>query len=112
MSQALIPSFLGLSSAIVWGAGDFCGGLASRRSSLLSILILAEFTGFVLLVAAGSVVHEMFPVAMAIAWSVAAGISGTIGLGSLYKGLSIGHASVVAPVSAVIGAIIPALFTA
>jgi drug/metabolite transporter (DMT)-like permease len=75
-------------------------------------LALAEFTGFVLLIAAGFVVRETVPVAAAMAWSVAAGLSGTIGLGSLYKGLSIGRASVVAPVSAVVGAIIPALFTA
>jgi drug/metabolite transporter (DMT)-like permease len=112
MNQALLASLLGLSSAIVWGAGDFCGGLASRRSALMSVLILAEFTGFVLLVVAGFVVHEKIPVAAAIAWSVAAGVSGTIGLGSLYKGLSIGRASVVAPVSAVIGSTIPALYTA
>ena len=112
MNQALLASLLGLSSAIVWGAGDFCGGQASRRAAVLSVLALAEFTGFVLLIAAGFIVHETFPVAAAMAWSVAAGLSGTIGLGSLYKGLSIGRASVVAPVSAVIGAIIPALFTA
>ena len=103
---------LGLLSAIIWGAGDFCGGVASRRAPLLSVLIIAEFTGFVLIAAAGIVRNEPFPVPWAIACSVAAGICGTIGLGCLYYGLSIGRASIVAPVSAVVGATIPALFTA
>jgi drug/metabolite transporter (DMT)-like permease len=103
---------LGLCSAIIWGAGDFCGGLASRRTSVLGVLILAEFTGFLLLVASGFLVGETFPVPNAVSFSIAAGLSGTIGLGCLYRGLAIGRASVVAPVSAVVGAVIPALFTA
>jgi drug/metabolite transporter (DMT)-like permease len=103
---------LGLLSAIVWGAGDFCGGLASRRAALLSVLIVAEFTGFFLLVVAAFLVNETFLVRVAFGYSVAAGLSGTIGLGCLYRGLAIGRASIVAPVSAVIGAAIPALFTA
>ncbi|MCI0411403.1 DMT family transporter [bacterium] len=103
---------LGLMSAIVWGAGDFCGGLASRRAPLLTVLIVAEFTGFCLLVASAFLVNETFPASPAVAYSVAAGLSGTIGLGCLYRGLAIGRASIVAPVSAVIGAAIPALFTA
>lgn len=103
---------LGLCSAIVWGAGDFCGGLASRRTPLLGVLILAEFIGFLLLVASGFLVGETFPNPAAVAYSIAAGLSGTIGLGCLYRGLAIGRASVVAPVSAVVGATIPALFTA
>ena len=96
----------------MWGAGDFCGGLASRRTLLLSVLILAEFTGFLLLVTSAFLVGETFPVPAAFAYSTAAGLSGTIGLGCLYRGLAIGRASVVAPVSAVVGAMIPALFTA
>jgi drug/metabolite transporter (DMT)-like permease len=103
---------LGLVSAIVWGAADFCGGLASRRAPLLTVLIVAELTGFFLLVLSAFLVNETFPVRAAFAYSVAAGLSGTIGLGCLYRGLAIGRASVVAPVSAVIGAAIPALFTA
>ena len=103
---------LGMISAIVWGAGDFCGGLASRRAPVLGVLILAEFTGFVLLVVLAFVTGEVFPVPRAVAFSVAAGLSGTIGLGCLYHGLAVGRASIVAPVSAVIGAMMPALFTA
>ena len=103
---------LGLLSAVIWGAGDFCGGLASRRAPVLSVLIVAEFTGFVLLVISAFVVNETFPLRAALGYSIAAGLSGTIGLGCLYRGLATGRASFVAPVSAVIGAAIPALFTA
>jgi drug/metabolite transporter (DMT)-like permease len=111
MNQPL-SYLLGFFSAIVWGAGDFCGGLASRRTPLLSVLIFAEFTGFLLLVASALLAGETFPLSNAFAFSIAAGLSGTIGLGCLYRGIAIGRASVVAPVSAVVGAAIPALFTA
>jgi len=43
-------------------------------------------------------------------WGVAAGFMGGLGLVALYRGLAIGSAAVVAPVAAVIGALVPVLF--
>jgi len=102
----------GLASALIWGAGDFCGGLASRRASVLSVLMLAELSGLVLLLVFAIVFRETFPTIIAIAWGIAAGLSGTLGLGALYRGLAAGRASIVAPVSAVVASIIPAIFSA
>ena len=102
---------LGLISAVVWGAADFCGALSTRRAPVLSVLILAEVAGFILLVIAAFAFAERFPAGNAIAYSVAAGLSGTTGLGCLYHGLATGRASVVAPLAAVVGASIPAIYT-
>jgi drug/metabolite transporter (DMT)-like permease len=112
MENQFAAVFFGLSSALVWGAGDFCGGLASRRASILTVLLLAELSGLILLVAFAFLFNESFPTTIAIVWGVAAGLSGTLGLGALYRGLAIGRASIVAPVSAVVGTAIPAIFSA
>lgn len=112
MENQVAAVVFGLSSALVWGAGDFLGGLGSRRASVLSVLMLAELSGLVGLVACGFIFGEPFPGAGVMAWGIGAGLSGTVGLGALYRGLAIGRASVIAPVSAVVSAAIPALYSA
>ena len=112
MTPALSSILFGFTSALVWGAGDFCGGLGARRAAVLAVLALAETSGLVLLLGAGLLFREALPTPGIIGWGIAAGLSGTIGLGALYQGLAVGRASVVAPVSAVVGAAIPALFSA
>jgi drug/metabolite transporter (DMT)-like permease len=111
MEAQLAGVLAGLASGVVWGAGDFCGGLGTRRASVLGVLFVAEASGLVLLLAAAILVGEPFPSVPVLSWAIAAGLTGTAGLGALYRGLAIGRASVVAPVSAVVGALIPALYS-
>lgn len=102
----------GLASALIWGAGDFCGGLGTRRASVLTVLLFAELSGLLLLLALGIVVGEPLPSLAVVGWAFCAGLMGNVGLGALYRGLATGRASIVAPVSAVVGAAIPVLFSA
>lgn len=90
---------------MLWGVGDFVGGLASRRSAPLQVLVVTTPAGLLLVLpfalllggdAAGSVVPGL-----------AAGCFGSIGILLLYAALSIGPMGVVSPVSAVLGAAIP-----
>ena len=112
MNGALLAIVFGLTSALVWGAGDFLGGLSSRRSSVLGALLVNETSGLLILILCAFLFQEPFPSNTQIGWGIAAGIAGTIGLGALYWGLSSARASVVAPVSAVIAALIPAVYSA
>jgi len=112
MSGALLAATLGLTSALVWGAGDFLGGLSSRRSSVLGALLVNEITGLGILILCALFFQEPFPSNVQIGWSAAAGLVGTLGLGALYLGLATARASIVAPVSAVIGALLPAIYGA
>lgn len=98
---------LGLASAASWGAGDFCGGLASKRAPLLGVLVVGYATGAALVAAAALLTGEPAPPAAALGWALAAGASGTVGLGALYRGLAVGRMAVVAPVSAVLSAALP-----
>lgn len=43
----------GLTSALVWGTGDFVGGLAARRSTQFKVVALSSLAALFLLVPAG-----------------------------------------------------------
>ncbi|HZQ10040.1 MAG TPA: EamA family transporter [Anaerolineae bacterium] len=112
MGSELASVVFGLASALVWGAGDFCGGLATRRASVFSVLYIGQIAGLALLLAAGIIIQEPLPTGIVILWGAVAGLAGTVGIVALYSGLATGRASVVAPTSAVVAAIMPALFSA
>jgi len=107
MSSDLAAALLGLASAASWGAGDFSGGLAARRSPLLGVLALGQATGTVLIAALALVAREAAPPLASLGWALAAGASGAVGLAALYRGLALGRMAVVAPVSAVLCAALP-----
>jgi drug/metabolite transporter (DMT)-like permease len=102
---------LALVSALVWGSGDFVGGVATRRSHQFQVLGLSALSGMVMLTAF-ALLSERMPSGATIAWAATAGLAGAIGIASLYRGLADAGAAIVAPVAAVVTAIIPAWFTA
>jgi drug/metabolite transporter (DMT)-like permease len=102
----------GLLSALSWGAGDFCGGLAARRSSLLSVIVCSQVAGVIVLSLIAWLVAEPVPSMNILLVGGAAGILGDIGLLSLYYALSRGKMGVAAPVSGVVAAMMPVLFGA
>ncbi len=107
MLSSLAAVALGLASAASWGAGDFSGGLASRRAPVFGVLVVGQLAGTTLIAATALLAGERAPPAAAIAWARSAGSSGAVGLAALYRGLAVGRMAVVAPVSAVLSAAIP-----
>lgn len=107
MSSSLGATLLGVVSAASWGAGDFCGGLASKRSTALGVLALGSASGLVIVVLVALVLGEPLPAAAPLGWALAAGAAAAIGLAALYRGLAVGRMSVVAPISAVLAAAVP-----
>jgi len=109
VSGDLAAVAFGLASACSWGAGDFSGGLASRRSPLLAVLAVGQAAGTASIVAVALLTGEPFVASAALGWAAAAGASGALGLAALYRGLAVGRMGIVAPVSAVLSAAIPVL---
>lgn len=99
-----------LTSAAVWGGGDFTGGYASRRLSPFQVLVLSALSGLVVLIAAAGLWRESFPSTRGIIFAIMAGALDALGIAALYRALSMGHAASVAPTSAVISAILPVVF--
>jgi drug/metabolite transporter (DMT)-like permease len=96
----------GLVSAAFYGAADFFGGLATRRSSIFSVVVISQLVGFVLLLVA-TVFLPSHATASDYACGFAGGICGGVGLALLYHALSIGKMGVVSPITAVLAAALP-----
>ena len=97
---------LALGAGLLWGVGDFLGGLTSRRSAVLTVLAVSELAGWLAAVALLLATRPDVPSSTAAATAVIAGIGGVIGLGGLYGGMAVGAMSVVAPISSA-AAVIP-----
>jgi drug/metabolite transporter (DMT)-like permease len=98
-----------LASAVVWGSGDFTGGLAARRASQYQVLALSMLSGAAILLLLTLAWGEARPALVDVLWAAAAGFSGAVGIAALYRGLAVGQAAIVAPVSGVVGAALPVL---
>jgi len=97
---------LGLAAAMLYGTGDFLGGLAAREVQVLAVLMLAETAGVI--VALPAAVMSPGPAHLAgLAWGISAGLIGGAGLIIFYTGLAAGPMSVVAPVSGLVSTVLP-----
>ena len=97
---------LGLAAAVLYGSGDFLGGLAARRAHVLAVLALAEGAGAAVALAAAAM-SPAPPSLAGLAWGIGAGLIGGLGLIIFYIGLATGPMSVVAPVSGLVSTILP-----
>jgi drug/metabolite transporter (DMT)-like permease len=103
-----VAVILALTSAAVYGAADFLGGLASRKTSVFGVVALSQVVGLAALLALlpwlGGPVDGTD-----LAWGVAAGVAGASGLVLFFRTLARGVMSVIAPVTAVTSAAVPVL---
>ena len=99
----------GLASAASWGAGDFSGGLATRRAPAAGVVIASQGVGIALLVVLALATGEAAPSAGQLGWAALAGANGAFGLLALYSALASGRMGVAAPISGVVGAVVPVL---
>ena len=99
---------LALGCAAVYGASDFLGGLASRRTSVFGVVAFSQLAGLVALVALLPWLGGRAGPAD-LGWGAAAGVAGAAGLVVFFRTLARGVMSVVAPVTAVTAAAVPVL---
>jgi drug/metabolite transporter (DMT)-like permease len=100
---------LGLLAALAYGTSDFAAGLASRRYAAGPVTGIAQALGLVTCAAAVILFPGAGPRATALEWGAVSGLGSALGTLSLYHGLSIARMSVVATLSAVLTAVIPAI---
>ena len=105
----MLSILLGLTSAITWGAGDFTGGLAARKTGAYRAVFYGEAIGLLLLFAVVCASPQPMPDAKSILFSIAAGGLGTVGLMLLYSAMAQGKMSIAAPVSALLAAALPVI---
>lgn len=98
---------LGLITALFFGSGDFFGGLSAKRTPVLYVVGFSHLVG---LVTVGTLAPFL---ADAFTWrdmglGVIAGAIGGVGVALLYRGLARGPMVVVAPLTAIMSAAVPA----
>ena len=99
---------LALTSALVYGAADFLGGLSSRRAPVLGVVAVSQAVGLLALLTLLPWLGG--PVTRAdLAWGAAAGLTGAAGLVLFFRTLARGVMRVIAPVTAVTAAAVPVL---
>lgn len=100
---------LGLVVAASFGSGDFLGGLASTRARTVAVLVTVQVCALIGAVAV-AVIAGGDPHRGDLALGALGGVLNVTALGCLYQGLAIGRAGVVAPMAAVVGAVIPVVW--
>ncbi len=105
----MLSSLFGILSALSWGAGDFAGGIVSRRSGVYRAAFYGEATGLIFLAVMLAVVREPLPAWSDLGWSAIAGVMGSAGLLLLFRALAGGKMSIAAPVSALMAAVLPVI---
>ena len=70
---------LGLAAAVLYGTGDFLGGLATRTVPVLAVLLLAETAGVTVALPAAALGPGLARPA-GLVWGISAGLIGGAGL--------------------------------
>jgi drug/metabolite transporter (DMT)-like permease len=102
---------LAIGSAVLYGAADFIGGLATRRVSTIPVVLVSQFSGLMLLALILPLLPGASPSRPDLLWGATAGITGGIGVALLYRALAIGVMAVVAPTTAVCAVAIPVMIS-
>lgn len=90
---------LALGASLVYGVSDFLGGLKSRSTPLLTVLLVSQGSALALLAGYVLARGEGVPDGEFLAYAAIAGVAEAIGIAALYRGLAVGVMSVVAPVA-------------
>ncbi|MBQ90671.1 MAG: EamA family transporter [Acidimicrobiaceae bacterium] len=104
-----MAALFSLAAAAFFGAGDFCGAQASKRTTVITVVAGSNVIGLVLVAALAPGMADRFDGGDFVA-GMLGGLSGLVGITLLYRCLSTGPMAVVAPVAAVTNAAVPVLW--
>jgi uncharacterized membrane protein len=103
-------SLLALLSSVCYGTADFVSGYSARRVSIGYVMLFNQVPALAITCLLALVFNGHMTSSADWLWSAAAGLSIAISLPALYLALGIGPMAVVAPVTALIGIVLPVLF--
>src|ERR1700716_1384932 len=106
-------ALLALAAAVLWGGGDFSGGMGAKSAggtmgAALRVILLSHAASFSVLLVAAWLRWDAFPHGSALAWGVAAGVTGGLALMCFYVALSRGAMGASAAMSGLLAGAISA----
>jgi drug/metabolite transporter (DMT)-like permease len=102
----MLPVLIGITSALIYGAADFLGGLGAARISPLRVTAVSAASGLLILLLATPFITGTISTE-AVALGALSGVTGAIAISLLYACLAIGPMSILSPLTAVVSAIVP-----
>lgn len=108
-----VNALLALASAVLWGGGDFSGGMGAKSAGAtmpgtLRVVLTSHAASFCILTALVSLRGDPFPHGSPLYWGLFAGVMGGLSLTGFYIALSQGAMGVSAAISGLLAAAIPA----
>jgi len=106
-------AWLALAAAVLWGGGDFSGGMGAKQAGgtmrgALRVVLTSHAASFSVLSAVAWLRGDAFPHGAALLWGLLAGVMGGLSLAGFYIALSRGAMGVSAAISGLLAAAIPA----
>ncbi len=98
---------LGFMAALVYGAADLAGGVASRRASALTVIAGAYLVSLPLVVIGAVAEGGLLLTPAQVGWAMVGGLAEVIATLALYRALAAGTMSLVSPFVGVTGAALP-----
>ncbi len=108
----MLPIFFAGASALVWGAADYCGGVASLRGAAslrqraITVAVLSHLAAIPVIIPFLFLVPGI-PGQSGLVWGALAGVASLVGVVALNLGLASAAMATVAPVAAVTAALVP-----
>jgi drug/metabolite transporter (DMT)-like permease len=102
-----MAALLALASALAYGVGDFFGGLSARRLPSAAVVLRTHAAGLAALVFLLPLAGAATPAERDLALGAAGGIAGGTGVLLFYWLMARGAMSIVAPITAVLSAVVP-----
>jgi drug/metabolite transporter (DMT)-like permease len=105
-------ALLALAAAVLWGGGDFSGGMGAKHaggtmSGALRVVLTSHAVSFTVLAAIALLRGDSFPHGAPLYWGLLAGVMGGLSLTGFYVALSRGAMGASAAVSGLLAAAIP-----
>jgi len=97
---------LALGAGLSFGAADFVGGLAAKRSPATTVTVLSQVAGFVVLLTVLPFIGGTASAA-ALGFGALAGIAGSLGLVAYLRALAAGPMGLVAPITSITAVAVP-----
>jgi drug/metabolite transporter (DMT)-like permease len=105
-----MTALLALASAVLIGGADFVGGVASRIANGIRVAAFAQVAGLAFALPLSIAFGADRLGGADVAWSLLSGVAVACGFGFFYTAMGRGLISVVAPVAALTGAVIPVVY--
>ena len=106
-------ALLALAAAVLWGGGDFSGGMSVKRAggsmgAALRVILLSHSVSLIVLIGIAWARGDAFPHGAPLAWGLVAGATAGVALACFYVALSRGAMGASAALSGLLAAAIPA----